>query len=33
VPVGAAAPVHPNAAGMAGWAPTVAARINQLVPN
>jgi len=32
VPVDAAAPVHPNAAGMAGWAPTVAARINQLVP-
>jgi lysophospholipase L1-like esterase len=31
VPVGAAAPVHPNAAGMAGWAPTVAARINQIV--
>lgn len=31
VPVGAAAPVHPNAAGMAGWAPTVAAAINRVV--
>ncbi|MCU1368994.1 MAG: hypothetical protein JWO77_188 [Ilumatobacteraceae bacterium] len=31
VPTTAAAPVHPNAAGMAGWAPTVAARINQVV--
>ncbi|HWJ63164.1 MAG TPA: SGNH/GDSL hydrolase family protein [Acidimicrobiales bacterium] len=31
VPVGAAAPVHPNAAGMAGWAPTVATAINKLV--
>ncbi|HEX2577907.1 MAG TPA: SGNH/GDSL hydrolase family protein [Aquihabitans sp.] len=31
VPTADAAPVHPNAAGMAGWAPTVSARINQLV--
>ncbi|MGN6694153.1 MAG: SGNH/GDSL hydrolase family protein [Aquihabitans sp.] len=31
VPVGAAAPVHPNAAGMAGWAPTVANAVNKVV--
>ena len=31
VPTTTAAPVHPNAAGMAGWAPTVAAAINRLV--
>jgi lysophospholipase L1-like esterase len=31
VPTNPAAPVHPNAAGMAGWAPTVAAEINTVV--
>ncbi len=30
-PTTAAAPVHPNAAGMAGWAPMVAAAINRVV--
>lgn len=31
VPTSVAAPVHPNADGMAGWAPTVAAAINAAV--
>ena len=31
VPTSTAAPVHPNAKGMAGWAPTVAAAINAKV--
>jgi lysophospholipase L1-like esterase len=31
VPLAPAAPVHPNADGMAGWAPTVAAGINKIV--
>lgn len=31
VPTTTAAPVHPNAAGMAGWAPTVATAINKVV--
>ncbi len=31
VPTSVAAPVHPNARGMAGWAPTVAAAINAVV--
>lgn len=31
VPTSVAAPVHPNARGMAGWAPTVAAAVNAVV--